>query len=304
MQTAEAVVRALRARGDLWQRVPGLTALRGPARALHSALAHEFARLAAEETGDDWLVPSGVSLDTLARADYFASFPHWLTVAGHLSDEPAELAAIARAERPAQAAVESGAQVKTALAPAVCYHVYDALADRTVGDETIVTAEATCWRHEGTRVAPLERGWAFSMREIVCIGSARAVRDFLVRGQLRVIALAEGLGLDALVVEATDPFFAPTARGKALLQAVKGLKQELLVPHGPTQRLAVASFNNHGAFFGEAFAIALPNGEPAHTACIAFGVERWLLAVLCAHGTEPAHWPSLPGAIAVASEER
>ena len=304
MPSAEAVMRALRARGDVWERVPGLTGLRGPVRALHAALVAEFAVLASAETGEDWLVPAGISLETLARADYFASFPHWLTLAGHLSEVPAELEAIARAVRPAEAAVASGSRIQGALAPAVCYHVYDALADRTVGDETIVTAQGTCWRHEGARLAALERGWAFTMREIVCVGSERVVRDFLARGRAHVTAFAACLGLDAEMATATDPFFAPTGRGKALLQAVKELKQELLLPHGPAQRLAAASFNDHGTFFGEAFAMALPDGTPAHTACVAFGVERWLLAVLCAHGTNPDHWPSLPAAPAPAHAER
>ncbi len=294
MQTSESVVRTLRARGELWERLPGLVGLRGPVRALHGALEAAFASLALTETDDDWRVPAGVSLATLARADYFASFPHWLTLAGHLSDDTAALETIARSSAPADAVVAGGAQVTGALAPAVCYHVYDAFADRMLADTVIVTAQGTCWRHEGARFAPLERGWAFGMREIVCIGSAEEVAHFPARGRRRVLELADLLGLDAVVAEATDPFFAPTARGKALLQAVQGLKQELLLPHGPDQRLAAASFNNHGAFFGDAFAITLQGGGPAHTACVALGVERWLLAVLCAHGTDPDRWPPIP----------
>ena len=293
MRTSESVVGTLRERGDLWERLPGLVGLRGPVRVLHGALEAAFAALALTETDDDWRVPAGVSLTTLARADYFASFPHWLTVVGHLSDDSAALETIARSSVPADAVVAHGAPVTGALAPAVCYHVYDAFADRTLADTVIVTAQGTCWRHEGARFAPLERGWAFGMREIVCIGSAEAVAGFLARGRRRVLDLAELLGLDAVVAEATDPFFAPTARGKALLQAVQGLKQELLLPHGPDQRLAAASFNSHGAFFGEAFGITLPDGSAAHTACVALGLERWLLAVLCAHGTDPDRWPPI-----------
>lgn len=293
MQTSETVVRTLRERGELWERVPGLVGLRGPVRALHGALEAAFASLAQAETDDDWRVPAGVSLTTLARADYFASFPHWLTVVGHLGEDASALETIARSSAPADAVVSGGAELSGALAPAVCYHVYDAFADRTLAETVIVTAQGTCWRHEGARLAPLERGWAFGMREVVCIGSAVAVADFLVRGRARVLELASLLGLAAVVAEATDPFFAPTARGKALLQAVQGLKQELLLPHGPGQRLAAASFNNHGAFFGDAFGITLPDGRAAHTACVALGVERWLLAVLCAHGTDPDRWPTI-----------
>jgi len=92
---------------------------------------------------------------------------------------------------------------------------------------------------------------------------------------------------------ASDPFFAPTARGKAVLQRVKSLKHELLVDAGDGPSLAIASFNNHEQFFGEAFDITLATGAPASSACVAFGVERWVLAILMAHGTEQGQWPAM-----------
>ena len=109
----------------------------------------------------------------------------------------------------------------------------------------------------------------------------------------RALALAAALGLDGELAEATDPFFAPTARGRALLQRVKGLKQELLLRVGD-ERVAAASFNLHERFFGEAFDIRLADDAPAASACVAYGVERWLLAFLVAHGPDPRGWPALP----------
>ena len=44
----------------------------------------------------------------------------------------------------------------------------------------------------------------------------------------------------------------------------------------PARRdVAVASINRHGAFFGERFAILRPDKTPVHTACVAFGLDRW-----------------------------
>jgi hypothetical protein len=37
----------------------------------------------------------------------------------------------------------------------------------------------------------------------------------------------------------------------------------------------------------------LSDGSAAASACIAFGVERWLLAFLVTHGPEPRRWPAL-----------
>jgi hypothetical protein len=106
--------------------------------------------------------------------------------------------------------------------------------------------------------------------------------------------LATDLGLSARIVEAEDPFFAPTARGKALLQRVKGLKRELLLPIGDDRSIAAASINDHEGFFGEAFRIRCADRGWARSGCVAFGVERWLLAVLAAHGPTAAHWPVSP----------
>jgi len=63
------------------------------------------------------------------------------------------------------------------------------------------------------------------------------------------------------------------------------------VPLGEGDTLAIASFNDHETFFGEAYGIRLADGAPASTGCVAFGLERWLLAFLLAHGTVAARWP-------------
>jgi hypothetical protein len=104
----------------------------------------------------------------------------------------------------------------------------------------------------------------------------------------RTTTLAESLGLAARWEAATDPFFAPTARGQALLQQLKGLKRELVVRLPDGRDLAIASVNDHETYFGERFGIRLPDGGVASTSCVAFGLERWLLALLCTHDTDAA----------------
>jgi hypothetical protein len=81
-----------------------------------------------------------------------------------------------------------------------------------------------------------------------------------------------------------------------LLQQVKALKHELVVESPRHDGIAISSFNNHERFFGEAFNIRLPDGLPVTTACAAFGVERWMLAILMAHGTDAANWPTFDAA--------
>jgi hypothetical protein len=33
-------------------------------------------------------------------------------------------------------------------------------------------------------------------------------------------------------------------------------------------------------------------GEPAHTACVAFGMDRLVVALFCVHGIDTAGWPA------------
>jgi seryl-tRNA synthetase len=193
---------------------------------------------------------------------------------------------------PVTAARNACAPAEAALPPAVCYHVYAALAGRTLTEPAMVSAQCTCWRHEGARLRPLARGWAFTMREGVCVGDTATTVSFRARGADRALALAESLGLPARLEEATDPFFAPTSRGRKLLQQVKGLKQELMLTVG-NEAIAAASFNLHDSFFGEAFDIRVADGAPADSACVAYGLERWTLAFLATHGPDARSWPSL-----------
>lgn len=181
--------------------------------------------------------------------------------------------------------------------PAVCYHVYASLADRVVPTARRVAVRGTCWRHEGERLAPLERGWAFTMLEVVCLGSPRDVEEFLACAVRRATDFAESIGLQATVADASDPFFAPTGRGKALLQRMKRLKRELLLPLDSDRTIAAASFNDHQTFFGEAFGIRDAHGAPISTGCMAFGIERWVLAWLAAYGPEPEGWPAIGHAV-------
>lgn len=290
MRPPEEILRALRERGELSEPAPGIVMLRGETARLMNALEQIIAALCVADSPEEWRVPPAIAFSTLARADYFASFPQWLTLVSHLSDDDSALRQIAEHNDPSRAAVTLP---EAALNPAVCYHVYSNLAGHVLDGPRIITAQSTCWRHEGAHHVPLARQWAFTMREIVFVGAADDARLFLDRARTRVVGLARTLGLDPIVAVATDPFFAPTARGKQLLQQLEELKHEMLLPIGADARVAASSFNRHGLFFGQAFDIRLAAGIAATTACVAFGLERWLLAFLARHGLDAASWPTV-----------
>jgi hypothetical protein len=51
------------------------------------------------------------------------------------------------------------------------------------------------------------------------------------------------------------------------------------------------SFNCHRDHFGSTFGLSTASGEVAHTACVAFGMDRLALALFATHGLDTARWP-------------
>jgi hypothetical protein len=54
----------------------------------------------------------------------------------------------------------------------------------------------------------------------------------------------------------------------------------------------VASFNYHQGYFATLNGIGFEDGSEVHTACLGFGHERIVLALLLAHGLDPRVWPA------------
>ncbi|MEB3196337.1 MAG: aminoacyl--tRNA ligase-related protein [Candidatus Sericytochromatia bacterium] len=272
--------------------IPGLTwrgngqaALSGDLLGLYRDLDLGFRVLASRVSASEVEVPPLFPAAALQRIDYFASFPHLATFACVHEDTPDNLADFAKAPWDEdRGALQLGRLAPTAdvLTPAACYHVYlDRIGQRLTGP-VHVTLCARCFRREAY-YQPLRRQWAFSMREIVCLGTPDEVKAFLADHKGVMSTLAEKLGLKAEFAHATDPFFNPGRNGKYLMQVVDPVKEELVFAGD----LAIGSLNYHRSTFGEAFDISR-DGEPVHTGCAAFGMERWLFALIETHGLTDA----------------
>jgi hypothetical protein len=108
----------------------------------------------------------------------------------------------------------------------------------------------------------------------------------------RALELLTGLGLDVRSEIANDPFFGRAGRMLAANQKSAELKYEIVATVGDADHpTAITSCNCHLDHLGGAFGITLPDGEPAHSACVGFGMERITLALFAAHGTELSAWP-------------
>jgi seryl-tRNA synthetase len=229
----------------------------------------------------------------LETAGYLDAFPH---LAGTIfAFDGSEADAAQQAERAARHDDWSMYQTMTdlVLAPAACYPVYPAIAARgplPAGGTTVDTGDAYAFRHEPSRDPARQQ--MFHMREIVRIGEPPAVAAWRDTWRDRAVEILQRVGLDGELAVASDPFFGRPGRMLAASQRAQELKFEISIPIASDEPTAVASSNYHQDHFGQSFGIELADGGVAHTACLAFGLERITLGLLRRHGLDPQRWPA------------
>jgi seryl-tRNA synthetase len=237
--------------------------------------------------------PPVVSRALIEKSGYLKSFPHLLGCVCNLEgDERTIGAAVGRFE----AGQDWTGALKTAdlvLSPAACYPLYPLAAARGAlpAEGLLFDVASDCFRREPSR--DIDRFQSFRMREYVRVGSPEQVQAFRQEWMTRATGIAETLGLVYQVETASDPFF---GRGGVLVsraQEEQELKFELVIPVRSAEKpTACMSFNYHREHFGQTWGIKNEAGEPAHTACVAFGMDRLAVALFATHGEDPADWPA------------
>lgn len=243
-----------------------------------------FRRWAASWGAQEYRFPPMIDAEVLARVGYFRSFPHLATFPASLA--PEALTRFADDHGPGENGalrLPALAPVRDVLNPAACHHFYALLQGEDLPTAAYLTTRATCFRREA-RYVPLQRQWSFTMREIVCLGERDEVEAFLGTWRERLEAFAEAVSLPVSFEHATDSFFDPGHDPRSLAQRLEPVKIEMVLGG---DELALGSLNRHRDFFGETFGIRR-HGAPAFSACVAFGVERWIYAVLRIAGREGA----------------
>ena len=293
----------LLARGEVSQEAEGIFSL-GPLLArLIEYFESRFLDLAASFDAPPHRFPTLIPARYLERVNYFHSFPHSLTFATHLREDLDTIDHFSQHaacdEHGLNVPPGSFARVQALLSPAVCYHLYFSLADRPLpGGQLAATAVGNCFRYEAINLVSLERLWNFTMREIIFVGPKEYVLDNRETARQRMRPVLEEAGLAYRVESANDPFFIGEFRKQAAFQSAFQLKYEIRArlpfrqsAENPAASLAVGSYNYHQDFFGRSLNITLPDGSPAHTGCVAFGLERMAFAFLAQYGFDPAGWP-------------
>ncbi|WP_433125218.1 aminoacyl--tRNA ligase-related protein [Micromonospora sp. CA-240977] len=283
--------------------VSGVGVLNAAFEAVVDGLRSSVLGFARPEDPQAFHVPPVISRALLERLGYVDAFPNLLGTLHTFVGDNRRWRAVQAARLADGAPWHSDQTISDVVAlPATCYHLYPLVASQTLAQAVTMTAEASCYRHEGS--SELGRLRSFRMREIVRIGGPDDVPAWRDEWLARARTWFEGLGLTVSVEVATDPFFGDAARMMAPPQRQEELKWELKADLGTGRAQAIASANYHKDHFGGLFGIQT-DGDVAHTACAAFGLERIVLALIAVHGAAPERWPaSVRGALGFGGADR
>jgi len=237
---------------------------------VYTGLRAKLGETFSDEAEEHYTAPPVIARSISERAGYARSFPQLL---GAVHGAP-----------------DGGSPVPTdlVLTSAACHHLYPLLASRATGG--CLSVEAMCYRGEAT--AETGRLRSFRMYEVLRYGPETVVEEW--RGQALTTAeqLLRILGLDVEPCAANDPFFGRIGKYLASAQQSEQLKWELVATVEDGIEQAVASVNYHMEHFGDAFGLRLPDGAVVHSACVAFGLDRILLALRHQHGQRADGWPA------------
>ncbi|MFE9255260.1 hypothetical protein [Streptomyces sp. NPDC006879] len=253
----------------------GLIALDPVRTALLHGLDSLLTTLAYRLSAPEVVGPPLLSVDGLARLDYFRNFPHLGIPAGRFA--PTAFDGLAAGASPGGLTLQPTGHV---LPSATCYGLLLSLEGQDVGEGGLrLSATGRCFRNE-THYEGLRRLLGFHMREVLYLGTKQGAVEHLDQGADFITELAEGLGLSLTRAAADDPFY-DKGGSRARLMALDPVKYEFSAPDGT----AIASVNRHRNFFGERLDIRAGAHGPVYSSCVAFGVERWVHAMTLAHGT-------------------
>lgn len=174
------------------------------------------------------------------------------------------------------------------LSPSTCYHTFGHLRGlRANWDLRSFSARGLCHRFEPASSDELRLG-CFTMREFVLVGRHDAVEQACESAFTRAVTFLRRLSGDVFVERASDVFYGERAEVTRKVQLARGVKAEVSLPSLRSGAVAVGSRNFHRDVLTNACDIGLP--PRMHSACVAFGIERVLLALLGATADyDPGH---------------
>ncbi|WP_418038473.1 aminoacyl--tRNA ligase-related protein [Paenibacillus xylanilyticus] len=233
--------------------------------------------------------PSMIDKDVLETCHYIESFPQNLYAVSEFPHRNVTLEKVREDDNYQQHLRDS----TKLLSPAVCFHCYAEYKNRTLEQPVLLTAAGNCFRHEAPWRLGQHRLSEFKMREIVFIGSPDFVEETRTAIMKDIWELFVGLGMSGKIETAHDPFYFPKDAIKQQYQLMSSMKFELIAEiKNRGSAFSIASFNNVKDTLCKEFLITNARKEFLHSGCVAFGIDRWVYAILETYGTNTANWPA------------
>ncbi|MEF2966118.1 amino acid--ACP ligase [Paenibacillus sp. M1] len=232
---------------------------------------------------------SKISLDTLNKCGYIASFPQNLYLVAEFPHALQTLEQVRHAERLDELVRLS----PFTLSPAVCFHCYAELSGLRLKGPLALTASGLCHRHEAPWRLGNHRLNEFTMREIVLFGDSAHIEAQRSAIMEEVWNLFQSLGLSGKIENASDPFYFSEDSAKGQHQIMGNMKYELIADLGePRGSFSIASFNHMGDSLCKPFQVHDTDDAPLNSGCVAFGIDRWVYALLSSYGPSSTEWPA------------
>jgi seryl-tRNA synthetase len=181
-------------------------------------------------------------------------------------------------------------QMPLTLCPAACYPLYPACAGVLPEGGRHFDLSSYVFRAEPSDDPA--RLQSFRLRENVRMADPDTIAVWRGSWCEQAVGLLSELGIPVTLEVASDPFFGRGGRMLSANQIAEELKFEILVPITSVEKpTAICSVNYHEDKFSQIYEIRMPDGVLAHTACIGFGLERVILALIETHGVDVDSWP-------------
>jgi hypothetical protein len=293
---------ALAETGEVYHLADGLVGIRGRLLRLFGFFEAEFAGLARRYDADENRYPVMIPTEILEEMEYFSHFPQQVTFCSHLPEDLPLLEALVKEIKGNDQHLPSGFNERlchpdAVLKPAVCLPCYPQQRGRVVpdGGEFALSMQNRVFRYESTNFRSLSRLWDFTVRDVVFFGGYQRLVELRHEVMAWAMDFCEELGLEARLQLANDPFFLDESRNKRLYQRLGEAKYELVVPLPARggEELAVSSFNLHRDFYTKTYGVRFETDDASvESACMGFGVDRWMYGFLAQRGLDPAAWPA------------
>lgn len=250
-----------------------------------------FAKIASQLGAIEKMYPALLPIRGYAKTGYLKKTPQYAMFCLGINDSIESLEQTASAVNKNNVK-QIAKEPEYALSPSACFHTYIEYENKTLDNNTIVTFRQNVFRNEGRlNYNEIGRLCDYHVREIVMIGSDEFVfeiRDKIMEKSTEILKM---LGLNGDITLASDSFVVPKMQMYRKIQRIDKSKYEMHLNVNESKSISTASFNLHGKAFTDPFNICVENCEDTVTACVGFGLQRWVIAFLSQYSLDERNWP-------------